>query len=208
MPSTRSFDPKFSTKRTMMSTLPLRFKIKFHSYWHCGSGLSSGMDKDSQVYKKDGFPIIPGKTIKGLLLDSYQILEKMGCEFSNAFNANYIFGTGGFNIEDEKIDSTAVKSKYHFSNAELPLSTRNKISAAQIPYLYSSRSSTKIDPANGVAASQTLRKIEVTIPLTLYGKIENLPISVHDDMEMILSFTKKLGVNRTRGLGRCQFSKL
>jgi CRISPR/Cas system CMR subunit Cmr4 (Cas7 group RAMP superfamily) len=56
----------------------ITYKILFHSEWHCGSGLSSGSDLDALVVKDaEGFPFIPGKTLKGLLKEAAFELIKL-----------------------------------------------------------------------------------------------------------------------------------
>ncbi len=55
--------------------MDIRYKIQFHTFWHCGSGLASGADADLLVIKdKDGIPYVPGKTVKGLLREAFDLL--------------------------------------------------------------------------------------------------------------------------------------
>ncbi|MDD2650440.1 MAG: RAMP superfamily CRISPR-associated protein, partial [Candidatus Cloacimonetes bacterium] len=51
------------------------YQVKFLSDWHCGSGLTSGSDVDALVIKdQNNLPIIPGKTIKGLLREAAETI--------------------------------------------------------------------------------------------------------------------------------------
>lgn len=68
-------------------------------------------------------------------------------------------------------------------------------------YLFAKISQTRIDE-NGIAKDQSLRQLEVVIPLTLSGFIKT------DEKELIiksLQSIKQMGLNRNRGLGRCEF---
>ena len=69
--------------------------------------------------------------------------------------------------------------------------------------LYSKITSTKIDE-NGIAEDGSLREIEVVIPISLYGTIENIPNEYKDEMISSLKKVKRAGLNRNRGLGRCE----
>ena len=58
--------------------IDLNYTIKFRSFWHAGSGVATGMEKDSQVIRNaDGLPFLPGRTLKGLLKDSAIILASL-----------------------------------------------------------------------------------------------------------------------------------
>lgn len=51
--------------------MDIHYSIKFHTDWHCGSGLAAGADVDALVVKdKNRLPFIPGKTIKGLVREA------------------------------------------------------------------------------------------------------------------------------------------
>ena len=70
----------------------IKYKIKFYSDWHCGSGLSSGADLDLLVIKdKDGLPFVPGKTIKGLLLEAVEEINELSGQKFNA-DIQEVFG--------------------------------------------------------------------------------------------------------------------
>jgi len=70
----------------------IKYKIKFYSDWHCGSGLSSGTDLDLLIIKdKADLPFVPGKTIKGLLLEAVEeINEFSGRKFDT--DVQEVFG--------------------------------------------------------------------------------------------------------------------
>jgi len=162
----------------------MKYKVEFFDYWHLGSGMSAGAALDALVVKDEfGLPFVPGKTIKGVLKEMLEILDKE--------KALKIFGDKGENIANS-----------YFSNALLDEETRVYLSQNRelCNKLYSKLSSTKIDK-DGIADDKSLREIEVVIPLTLYGEIET------DEEEFIIKamgMIKQIGLNRNRGLGRCQ----
>ena len=55
-----------------------------------------------------------------------------------------------------------------------------------------------------MAETGSLREIEVVIPLTLYGSIDGIPETFKEEMRRLLKNIKRMGLNRTRGLGRCE----
>ena len=72
--------------------------------------------------------------------------------------------------------------------------------------LYQVISSTQIDES-GQAKDQSLRQLEVTVPLTLYASIEHLLKEEYkEQMQHCFNWIKQMGVNRNRGLGKCKFS--
>lgn len=56
---------------------------------------------------------------------------------------------------------------------------------------------------DGVAEENSLRQIEVVIPITLHGIILNVPEEFSELIGMALKMIKRIGLNRSRGLGRC-----
>lgn len=177
----------------------LIYKIHFLSDWHCGSGLSAGADVDTLCIKdENNLPFVPGKTIKGLLREAAEVL------FGE--NDTFVKECFGKATKKEKTDEEVMSEKgnSYFSNVELTQTvkkdiTKNNFSAA----LFRSLSSTKIDD-KGIAVEHSLRKMQVAIPLTLYGEITDIPNDEYKDkLIKCMKYTKRIGVNRNRGLGRC-----
>lgn len=166
----------------------MRYKIEFFDFWHLGSGVSAGAALDSLVVKdSDGLPYVPGKTLKGVIKEMVELLDEK--------KAEKIFGNEGSNAAES-----------YFSNATLDVGTRAYLASNRslIKNLFSKVTATKIDE-NGLAVDGSLREIEVTVPLTLYGEIES------DEEELIIQamkMVKQIGLNRNRGLGRCQIGAL
>ena len=168
--------------------MKLKYELKFYDYWHLGSGLSAGAKLDSTVVKDaHEIPYAPAKTIKGLAREMAELTE------DNAF-VERCFGSEGVNI-----------AELYFTNATLDEQTHKEIVTNQLQErLYDVIASTKIE--NGIAADNSLREIEVVLPISLYGEIEN--IQTQEDFNKLanaLKMIKRMGLNRNRGLGRCEF---
>jgi len=170
----------------------MQYKITFLDYWHLGSGTSAGAKLDSLVVKDEaGLPYLPGKTLKGLLRDMVDEID--------ASQIAKIFGSEGSDM-----------SKNYFSNATLSSKTKEHLVKNRhlIKHLYASVTSTKIESQSGIAKEGTLREIEIVIPLTLYGEIE---CSDKEEEKMLMNameMIKQIGLNRNRGLGRCQIERV
>lgn len=183
----------------------ITYKIKFHSEWHCGSGLTSGSDLDALVVKDaEGFPFIPGKTIKGLLKEAAEELLKI--QEKAPINEPFITEMFGYfdNKDDEKSE-IHTKGTAFFSNAVLSSNLRNEIKeTGLIDFLYRDVASTAIEK-NGIAKAHSLRKMQTVIPCELIGTISRVDETYEGDLKKCLNYIKRLGQNRNRGLGRCTF---
>jgi len=174
----------------------LKYKIQFFSDWHCGSGLAAGADVDALVIKdRDGFPYIPGKTIKGLVREA---IETIGSTNENQINNSFGF------FKDDK--ENMVKGQMFFENAEFEKNLKATIDNQKTTkFLYRSISSTAIEET-GIAKDNSLRRVEVVVPCELEGSIYDVPDEIRDDLVKALKFIKRMGVNRNRGLGRCKIT--
>lgn len=171
----------------------LSYTLKFYDYWHISSGLSAGAKLDSSVIKDgDGLPYVAGKIIKGLAREMAELLRDD--EFCGEFISE-CFGEEG-----------VATGKCYFSNAVLDESAAEQIKSNDlIDNLYDIIASTKIGE-NGVAEDKSLREIEVVIPLSLCGEIRDIPYQKYfEAMQKSLKMIKRMGLNRNRGLGRCEF---
>ena len=175
--------------------MELTYKITFLSDWHCGSGLSGGAEADATVIKDDrNLPYIAGKTIKGLLKEALEDMAEVNQCTKDDINA--IFGIEAYDKNDKKA---------FFSNATLSEDEQKDITLALSDFLYRNIASTQIK-ANGTAKENSLRVMEVCIPITLEGKITG--ITSQEQIHLLikaLKWVRHLGVNRNRGLGRCKF---
>jgi CRISPR/Cas system CSM-associated protein Csm3 (group 7 of RAMP superfamily) len=194
----------------------IEYTIHFFSEWHCGSGLVAGANIAALVIKdKDGFPFIPGKTIKGLLREAVEDV----LFFRNIKKDKIFYETFGFNNDNEEnkkaiecikdLKNNGVGSCF-FSNATLNEALKDKILSKQdgqylAHFLYRFHASTAIDD-NGTAKEHSLRQIETVVPCELHGTISNVPEAMKENIKEGLMLIKRLGVNRNRGLGRCNIT--
>jgi len=184
----------------------LTYKIQFNSFWHTGSGLSSGTESDLVVIKdKNGLPFIPGKTLKGLLREAANIINQFDSKLVTKEFINTVFGE----VTDEDKNTVSKEAQVFFSDAYLSENMREHFNAnpQHKDLLFKNISSTKINK-EGQAEDHSLRQMEVAIPLDLYAELIDMPNEYVTQMEYCFSWVKKLGLNRSRGLGRCEISKI
>ena len=201
-------------------TQQLRYQIQFYGYWHVGSGLSASTYADSVVLKDpEGFPIIPGKTLKGLLSEAAKVIGTFQPELVSTDFVRYVFGESGKGEEgtDNQQAVTYMPSACHFSNATLSGHLRERLMNATLPdeqkpvnlvnSLYEVLSSTQIE--KGLAKKGSLRQLEVCVPLPLYAVIEGENINAYAaEIDYCFGWIKRMGLNRNRGLGRCRFTRM
>ena len=170
--------------------MTIKYKIEFLDYWHLSSGLSAGAKLDSSVVKdSDGIPFASGKTLKGLVREMAEL-------FNNDTFIKVCFGVEGVDM-----------GECYFTNASLEEKVKEQIVTNTLQdNLFDEIASTKIE--DGMAVDKSLREIEVVVPLTLYGEINDVPSEYIDDMKKALKMIKRMGLNRNRGLGRCQLEVL
>jgi CRISPR/Cas system CSM-associated protein Csm3 (group 7 of RAMP superfamily) len=183
--------------------MEIKYQIEFLSDWHIGSGLDAGADADNIVLKDDDqLPFIPGKTLKGLLKDAADEICAVGKADKKLIDK--IFG-------GENKDGSTFQGNAFFNNAELPEEVKKEIKANNLQeFLYRNIASTAIERKTGVAKKNSLRTIQVTIPLTLSSSIiinEEVE-GIEELMEQTFKWLRYIGVNRNRGLGRCRITKL
>ncbi len=178
------------------------YKIELLTHWHTGSGLHGGTDANLTVIKNlAGLPYIPGKTIKGLIREGATAIHKLHPGLITDDFVKTVFGWGEDTKQSEK------QSVCFFGNAELSRHLSENISKEQKPLLYTTIASTAIYH-NGLAKDESLRQMEATVPLVLYGAIEKFPSTPGYEQQLTycLQWIKKLGHKRTKGFGRCVIS--
>jgi len=186
----------------------LKYKITFHSFWHTGSGLSSASDVDALVIKdKDKLPYLPGKTIKGLLKGA--ALDLLEIRNGNPTQSKFINEVFGYFDEKPKDKSqTHTKAEAFFTNAIISDKLRDKATKNGLSkYFFRKMAATAIDD-DGIAREGSLRRIEVAIPCTLLGEIHLVKDGFENQITECMKMVRQLGVNRSRGLGRCTIELL
>lgn len=187
------------------------YTLKFYSEWHCGSGLAAGADLDALVVKdKNKLPYVPGKTIKGLIREA---VENVLFFNENALEKNrdlfvLTFGNAeenAWNMMNDSAKDKMKKGESFFTNAELDENVQRAIRKDKLEsYLYRSVASTTIDE-KGVAKPHSLRRMETVVPCELTGRIIGVPDEFAEWVISGMKYIKRLGTNRNRGLGRCEF---
>jgi CRISPR/Cas system CSM-associated protein Csm3 (group 7 of RAMP superfamily) len=180
----------------------ITYNIQFYAEWHCGSGLSKGADVDALVIRNAlDLPYIPGKTLKGLLREAAETLAVLG--HADPSHVEELFGT-----RTESGATTLQPGCAVFSNAELSTMFQQAIDQqgpTAVSHLFRQHASTAIDK-DGQAKDHSLRRIETVIPMTLYATVAHIPEALVPLLEQCLQFTKRIGVHRNRGLGRCDLA--
>lgn len=181
-----------------MAQEKINYTIHFYTDWHAGSGLSAGAEADAVVIKDtDGFPYIPGKTLKGLLVDAFQDFQLLEIEGFSKDTQKTLFG------DFDKQTGVTSPGTLFFSNATLPQDEKKAIGSDHAEFLYRTIASTAIDSATGVAKKTSLRTTEVCIPLELEAYIQGAKESDKEILNQLVKYIRSLGANRNRGLGRC-----
>lgn len=187
--------------------MTITYQIQFFSYWHTSSGLSGGANDDLLVMKNaDDLPTIKGRTLKGLLRDAAYAINSFQENLITVDTLIQIFGQGD-DVNGEESDAARLASNagcafFDEANLSAPAAAQLKENK---DYLYHSISSTAIE-ASGVARTHSLRKLQVTIPLTLYAQIHGVDKEQAEALKHCFKWVKRLGLSRNRGLGYCEFS--
>lgn len=180
----------------------IKFRIEFFTYWHIGSGITGGTYADNLVLKDSNkLPYIPGRTLKGLFREASEEIARLNSNLISSKEVEKLFGKrDGEGLEDE--------SCAFFKDAVISKGLAEKIiENNQQESLYHVISSTKLD-LNGLADDGSLRQLEVSVPLSLFGTIELFEAFDDQLLNHSAPWIKSLGLNRNRGLGRCKISIL
>ncbi len=180
--------------------MDIQYTITFYSPWHCGSGLSAGADLDALVIKDaNNLPYVPGRTIKGLVREALTEIISFQKETTTK-------------KETEEKQINTILEPIFFSNATLNEQESKAIIAHDASeHLYQKVSSTAIDD-QGIAKDHSLHETEVVVPCEVVGQLLHFPDENNEETLKALKilvdallYIKRLGANRNRGLGRCEF---
>lgn len=175
-------------------------EFKFLSPWHMGSGFGEGAHLDALPVKNAaGLPYIPGRSVKGLFREAAQLAEEHGHLATGTVLS--LFGSRDVEL-----------SRYETSRGALAFSSATLGSAMDawavanreaVRQLFMPLAATSI-AANGLANDQSLRKIEVALPVTLSAEV-----TVADGaaagltvLQTAAGLIRQAGAHRHRGLGR------
>ncbi len=194
-------------------------EFNLHTFWRIGTGRGTGAGLDEICCRdNDLLPIIPGRTVKGLLRDSMQRLEAWGQ--IQPGTTDRLFGSRTGTRKDFADDDDAgnlnknvtTVGQIRVSSARLAGELRKYLQWLRreqtdafhllAQQLFTTLHSTALE--DGVAKETSLRIMEVAIPMKLYSDF-----AIHNpaegDIEAItsgLSLLRSLGASRNRGLGR------
>lgn len=201
-----------------MSDRTISLVFSLSSYWRIGSGKGSDAVADALVLRDgNGLPIIPGKTVKGLLRDAMELSTLSGT-LSTA-RIEQLFGSAlpghaeavsgddqERNLEANRYSTS--EGRLWFGTARLPQAwsawARSDTEKQDIlNALFTFQSSTSIDK-DGVAMDRSLRVAEVAVPMELRAEVRGPSDDVEwvKDLKTCLPLLRYLGSRRSRGFGR------
>lgn len=204
--------------------------IDLKSYWHAGSGRSAGALADALVQKTaQGLPVIGGRHIKGLLRHALSKAQAMGWYDSIPLPEGpaqtletLLFGSAS----QQEGRFATLPGMLLVSDASLPKAEAQWLAAPENAttrqYLYSHISSTAINET-GTAVENSLRTIEVSVPMRLETSLQLAVLAVNEEHRIQQqawleqakpwlplieagSMIESVGASRSRGLGEAQFT--
>jgi hypothetical protein len=185
------------------------------TWWHAGTGRGDGAAFDAVVHRTaEGLPLLPGRTVKGLLREAVGLAEH--CDQIPHGRTLRWFGTPPPQTDADDREQKLEAGRFGtepgelvFASAELGdarMAAQWRRWAAHHPReraaLFGSLAATRID-ANGICEDQTLRTVEVAVPLVLRAAVRGPQEDEWPrELEVALPLIRNLGTGRNRGLGR------
>ena len=188
-------------------------KIKFVSDVLIGVGEGYGTIIDSDcVFDELGLPYIPSKRLKGVLLESGQMLNEVfkGIGLS-AIPLSEIFGTVGGVEGNLKLNNFYLEQYDDLVEWLRYLSDRhpNVINKQRIINIYSSlRYSTALDENTGIAKEHSLRVERVINRGNIFTGNVEFDEKYERDVALICMNVRRIGTKRNRGLGEVEIKLL
>lgn len=184
-----------------MTSLSATITIEFLDWWHAGTGRSGRGDADMIAYRdRFGCPALPMTHVKGVLRDT---AERFGLLEHSLIT---LFGE-----PNPKAAQTEVAGAGLAFTGDASLEREERIWFEANPtargQLFGWLSATRIDETTGAASAETLRSIEVCVPLTLTKRIDWIgrgdpPANWVSDLDQVCALTPAFGKQRNDGLGR------
>lgn len=204
--------------------------VDLHGYWHAGSGRSAGALADALVQKTaQGLPVVGGRHLKGLLRHALSKAEAMGW-FADvnlpegpAENLETLL-FGSRSQQEGRFET--VPGILFVTDGSLPeaesrwLGHENQAGVRQ--HLYRRASSTAITE-KGTALADSLRTIEVTVPMQLLAGLSMQLTAMEKEyrdqqqawlaesdawvpIQQACALIDSIGASRSRGLGEARLS--
>lgn len=188
----------------------MKLHLELMHYWHVGTGSGRGGHLDAVVRRDElGLPLIPGRSLKGLLREAVRKAHALGWYGNAEDPSTLLFGGSSQAASDGYSRPGALR----VSDARLPSALRDAIAAhsgqqrgALVSTFYREMFSTAIDEHSGTAREHTLRGIEVAVPCKLVADLEALEPATDpqwaETVRAALPLLRAVGGHRTRGYGR------
>lgn len=181
--------------------------VDIRSAWHAGSGRGGGYRADALVRRdREGFPVLPGKHIAGLLRNAMECLEAWG--HATTGTTVRLFGPE----PGKPAESGSPEPSLGIGSAVMPQSDRQALSKIEgaVAALFRVSQHTAIDAKTGSAKPRHLRSIEAAVPMCLVAPLTMEcaePGSGFNDrdrkaLERAVALVHAVGGWRTRGFGR------
>lgn len=211
-------------------TEALSLSADLRTYWHCGTGTGIAAHHDATVARDAlGLPLLPGRTLRGLLRDAVRQLEEFG--HAPRGSAVALFGEAGFGSSQSEIPAAYRDTQpgllvvadglidpelrsWIADSLEDP-GSRARAEAMRAE-LFRTLSLTAVDRESGTAQDASLRMIEVAIPVRLSAEIELARLALppsqlqaqirprwREIVGLAANLVRAVGGHRSRGLGRC-----
>ena len=175
-----------------------------------GEGFGTVIDTDS-VFDDIGLPYIPSKRIKGVLLESAQMLNEILNQFGKSVPINEIFGESGRSEGNLRLDNFYIEDYENISNwlEYLSFNYSNIINKQKIiKQLTSLRTATAIDEELQIAKKHSLRKERIINKGMVFIADVEFEEKYEKDIAVICQNVRRIGTNRSRGLGEIEVKLL
>ena len=195
----------------------LTLELDFHDYWIAGSGSAQAPWLDEEVEKNSqNLPYFPGKALKGVLRDAVRCAQAWGwlpappiCQLADGLSlADWPTALFGSNANEHPglTPDQSLPASVWIADAVLPEAVQQALLARpDLSALLQRAIFFTAVTEQGVARDQSLRGMEVTIPITLQATVCATALAPPDWQQVLqraLPLVRALGKRRTRGFGR------
>lgn len=160
--------------------------VDFTSFWMHAMGAGGGADVDLVAEKHEGFPVLRGRHVRGVLREASRRVEAWSTTWETSARiwdkapqeidlTQLLFGTRTETEGGRSIPGCLDIRDFHIPENAMS-SSADSLADPSLAHLYFSRiAATAIDPRSGAAKDKTLRAMEVGVPLPVGGWITWAP---------------------------------
>lgn len=188
------------------TTASRTLRVELLDTWHVGTGRGEGHHLDAALdLDADVFPHLPGRMVRGLLRDACDCVESWG--HASAGDVDALFGTA---FQPGLLNLSSARLHKPLRHALLAGDTKPRGPLSKALRLSSFQ--TALDHHRGTALPQSLRGIELAIPMVLEAAVEirgkpDIEIAAAWQLlDLALPLVLAVGANKTRGHGRARLS--